>query len=148
MTETAKVTHNQAKARSIYNRLIKDNIFYTGISKNLAIALIELGIDSSTTDKLSVEKLQEIRVEELKNFNSKILQAELKNQKLQEQFDVVKNKLKESEKNYQKQMDRFLNSEMNETARSHCESQLKLLLPAHKAYEELAAIGNEGSGDE
>ncbi|WP_017864647.1 hypothetical protein [Lactococcus lactis] len=59
MTEIEKVTDNQAKARSIYNSLIKDNIFYTGISKNLAIALIELGIDSSTTDKLSVEKLQE-----------------------------------------------------------------------------------------
>ncbi|MDT2944293.1 hypothetical protein P7H98_13135 [Lactococcus lactis] len=59
MTEIEKVTNNQAKARSIYNSLIKDNIFYTGISKNLAIALIELGIDSSTTDKLSVEKLQE-----------------------------------------------------------------------------------------
>lgn len=58
MTEIEKVTNNQAKARSIYNSLIKDNIFYTGISKNLAIALIELGIDSSTTDKLSVEKLQ------------------------------------------------------------------------------------------
>lgn len=57
--EIEKVTNNQAKARSIYNSLIKDNIFYTGISKNLAIALIELGIDSSTTDKLSVEKLQE-----------------------------------------------------------------------------------------
>lgn len=95
------------------------------------------------TNQLSVEKLQEIRVEELKNFNSKILQAELKNQKLQKQFDVVKNELKESEKKYQKQMDRFLNSEMNETARSHCESQLKLLLPAHKAYEALAAIGGD-----
>ncbi|WP_259683798.1 hypothetical protein [Lactococcus cremoris] len=59
MTEIEKVTNNQAKARSIYNSLIKDNIFYTGISKNLAIALIELGIDSSTTDRLSVEKLQE-----------------------------------------------------------------------------------------
>ena len=59
MTEIEKVTNNQAKARSIYNSLIKDNIFYTGISKNLAIALIELGIDSSATDKLSVEKLQE-----------------------------------------------------------------------------------------
>ncbi|WP_282799252.1 hypothetical protein [Lactococcus lactis] len=59
MTEIEKVTDNQAKARSIYNSLIKDNIFYTGISKNIAIALIELGIDSSTTDKLSVEKLQE-----------------------------------------------------------------------------------------
>lgn len=59
MTEIEKVTNNQAKARSIYNSLIKDNIFYTGISKNLAIALIELGIDSSITDKLSVEKIQE-----------------------------------------------------------------------------------------
>ncbi len=38
-------------------------------------------------DKLSVEKLQEIRVEELKDFNSKILQAELKNQKLQNELD-------------------------------------------------------------
>lgn len=59
MTEIEKVTNSQAKARSIYNSLIKDNIFYTGISKNLAIALIELGIDSSATDNLSVEKLQE-----------------------------------------------------------------------------------------
>ena len=41
----------------------------------------------SSTDKLSVEKLQEIRVEELKDFNSKILQAELKNQKLQNELD-------------------------------------------------------------
>lgn len=57
--EIEKVTNNQAKARSIYNSLIKDNIFYIGISKNLAIALIELGIDSSTTDNLSVDKLQE-----------------------------------------------------------------------------------------
>lgn len=44
-------------------------------------------IDSSTTDKLSVEKLQEIRVEELKDFNSKILQAELKNQGLKKELD-------------------------------------------------------------
>ena len=44
----------------------------------------------SDTDKLSVEKLQEIRVEELKDFNSKILQAELKNQKLQEQLNTAK----------------------------------------------------------
>ncbi|WP_428815737.1 hypothetical protein [Lactococcus lactis] len=36
---------------------------------------------------LSVEKLQEIRVEELKDFNSKILQAELKNRKLQEELE-------------------------------------------------------------
>ena len=64
MTEIEKVTNNQAKARSIYNSLIKNNIFYTGISKNLAIALIELGIDSSTTDKLSVEKLIEKEIKD------------------------------------------------------------------------------------
>lgn len=70
------------------------------------------------------------------------LQAE-RNQKLQEQLNTAKKALTESEKMYQKQMDRFLNSEMNESARSHCESQLKLLFPAHKAYEALAAIGGD-----
>ncbi|WP_058208828.1 hypothetical protein, partial [Lactococcus lactis] len=54
---------------------------------------------SAHTDKLSVEKLQE-------------------------QLNTAKIALTESEKMYQKQMDRFLNSEMNESARSHCESQL------------------------
>ena len=78
---------------------------------------------SAHTDKLSVEKLQE-------------------------QLNTAKKALTEIEEKYQKQMDRFLNSEMNESARSHCESQLKLLFPAHKAYEALAAIGDEGSGDE
>lgn len=73
---------------------------------------------SAHTDKLSVEKLQE-------------------------QLNTAKKALTESEKMYQKQMDRFLNSEMNESARSHCESQLKLLFPAHKAYEALAAIGGD-----
>ena len=78
----------------------------------------ECSDNSSATDKLSVEKLQE-------------------------QLNTAKKALTESEKMYQKQMDRFLNSEMNESARSHCESQLKLLFPAHKAYEVLAAIGGE-----
>ncbi|AJA58201.1 hypothetical protein QI18_10405 [Lactococcus lactis subsp. lactis] len=73
---------------------------------------------SAHTDKLSVEKLQE-------------------------QLNTAKIALTESEKMYQKQMDRFLNSEMNESARSHCESQLKLLKPAHKAYQALAAIGGD-----
>lgn len=86
--------------------------------------LVEKGLSQaskipSTTDKLSVEKLQE-------------------------QLNTAKKALKESEKMYQKQMDRFLNSEVNESARSHCESQLKLLFPAHKAYEALAAIGGDG----
>ncbi len=64
-------------------------------------------------------------------------------EKLHEQLNTAKKALTESEKMYQKQMDRFLNSEMNESARSHCESQLKLLFPAHKAYEVLAAIGGD-----
>ena len=53
---------------------------------------------SAHTDKLSVEKIQEIRVEELKDFNSKILQAELKNQKLQKEIDAVKKYIEESYK--------------------------------------------------
>lgn len=64
----------------------------------------------------------------------------LRAEKLQEQLNTAKKALTESEEKYQKQMDRFLNSEMNESARSHCESQLKLLFPAHKAFEALAAI--------
>lgn len=64
-------------------------------------------------------------------------------EKLQEQLNTAKKALTESEIMYQKQMDRFLNSEMNESARSHCESQLKLLFPAHKAYDALAAIGGD-----
>ena len=51
-----------------------------------------------TTDKLLLEKLQEIRVEELKDFNSKILQAELKNQKLQKEIDAAKKYIEESYK--------------------------------------------------
>ena len=53
---------------------------------------------SAHTDKLSAEKLQEIRVEELKDFNSKILQAELKNQKLQKEIDAAKKYIEESYK--------------------------------------------------
>ncbi|ARE11642.1 hypothetical protein [Lactococcus lactis] len=52
----------------------------------------------SYTDELSVEKLQEIRVEELKDFNSKILQAELENQKLQKEIDAAKKYIEESYK--------------------------------------------------
>lgn len=51
-----------------------------------------------STDEKTVEKLQEIRVEELKDFNSKILQAELKNQKLQKEIDAAKKYIEESYK--------------------------------------------------
>ena len=107
MTEIEKVTNNQAKARSIYNSLIKDNIFYTGISKNLAIALIELGIESSTTDKLSVEKLQE-------------------------QLNTAKKALKEIQ-----QLKR------RDTTNLGMINKLQTI-----AKDALAAIGNEGRGDE
>ncbi|MEI3641982.1 hypothetical protein [Lactococcus cremoris] len=110
MTEIEKATNNQAKARSIYNSLIKDNIFYTGISKNLAIALIELGIDSSTTDRLSVEKLQEhllpykkemvqkiidekmqlVIADEFLKLHKESLTAIRENDKLQEQLNTAK----------------------------------------------------------
>ncbi|WMX71726.1 hypothetical protein [Lactococcus cremoris] len=76
-------------------------------------------------------------------YDSKYLELINKVEKLQEQPNTAKKALTESEKMYQKQMDRFLNSEMNESARSHCESQLKLLFPAYKAYEALAAIGGD-----
>lgn len=170
MTEIEKVTNNQAKARSIYNSLIKDNIFYTGISKNLAIALIELGIDSSTTDKLSVEKLQEIRVEELKDFNSKILQAELKNQKLQKEIDAAKKYIEESykaDKEDNKLLDLIIEAVAklksdNETLKKalteivnandnlflNVDGRGDLDTALDNARDALAAIGNEGSGDE
>lgn len=58
-----------------------------------------------------------------------------------EKINVVEDILRKSEEAYQKQTDRFFNSELNESARSHCENQLKLLYPAHKAYQELLKIG-------
>lgn len=117
----------------------------------------------NATDKLSVEKLQEhllpykketvqkirdekmqlVTADEFLKLHKESLTAIRENDKLQEQLNTAKKALTESEKKYQKQMDRFLNSEMNESARSHCESQLKLLFPAHKAYEALAAFGGD-----
>jgi len=46
-----------------------------------------LPVVPSDTDKLPFEKLQEIRIKELKDFNSTILQVKLENQKLQKQLD-------------------------------------------------------------
>ena len=88
MTETAKevIDRLQGEAGDAtggeVNRLV-----FSGLDVHEMLNEIEQAID---TDKLSVEKLQEIRVEELKDFNSKILQAELKNQKLQEQLNTAK----------------------------------------------------------
>ncbi|MCT0059710.1 hypothetical protein EFK41_13570, partial [Lactococcus lactis subsp. lactis] len=94
---------------------------------------------SAHTDKLSVEKLQEhllpyskemvqkirdekmqlVTADEFLKLHKESLTAIRENDKLQEQLNTAKKALTESEKMYQKQMDRFLNSEMNESARSH-----------------------------
>ncbi|MDT2886386.1 hypothetical protein [Lactococcus lactis] len=158
MTEIEKVTNNQAKARSIYNSLIKDNIFYTGISKNLAIALIELGIDSSTTDKLSVEKLQEhllpykkemvqkirdekmqlVTADEFVKLHKESLTAIRENDKLQEQLNTAKYFFKNI-----LDVNPNLHGGNSVMHLKNCVRVMKI--SAEKA---LAAIGNEGSGDE
>ncbi|MCT0030616.1 hypothetical protein EFK22_11025, partial [Lactococcus lactis subsp. lactis] len=91
---------------------------------------------SAHTDKLSVEKLQEhllpyskemvqkirdekmqlVTADEFLKLHKESLTAIRENDKLQEQLNTAKKALTESEKMYQKQMDRFLNSEMNESA--------------------------------
>lgn len=65
----------------------KENFIFTSES-SFANKVLDEGhyICFTCEDELSVEKLQEIRVEELKDFNSKILQAELKNQELQKEL--------------------------------------------------------------
>ena len=102
MTETAK-----SKIKNFKNQITEKfnvgeaNGFRTYIGKLSPINVLDMLDDierSVTTDKLSVEKLQEIRVEELKDFNSKILQAELKNQKLQKEIDAAKKYIEESYK--------------------------------------------------
>lgn len=124
--------------------------------------------------KLSVEKLQEIRVEELKDFNSKILQAELKNQKLQKEIDAAKKYIEESykaDKEDNKLLDLIIeavaklksdNETLKKALTEEIESIEKYLdkygmssygANTRQAYLEglkkaLAAIGNEGSGDE
>ncbi|MDT2917614.1 hypothetical protein P7H93_13850 [Lactococcus lactis] len=172
MTEIEKVTNNQAKARSIYNSLIKDNIFYTGISKNLAIALIELGIDSSTTDKLSVEKLQEqlntakkyidnledhllpyskemiqkirdekmqlVTVDEFVKLHKESLTAIRENDKLQEQLNTAKYFFKNI-------LDVNPNLHGGNSV-MHLKNCVRVM--KNSAEKALAAIGNEGSGDE
>lgn len=94
-----------------------------------------------------IEKLQgennELRNEIARLSQQTQVDYKLAYEESQEQLNTAKKALTESEKMYQKQMDRFLNSETNESARSHCESQLKLLFPAHKAYDALAAIGGD-----
>ncbi|QGJ84855.1 hypothetical protein [Lactococcus phage P1045] len=63
----------------------------------LAVDYIEK-VTGENIDVVLAEKLQEIRVEELKDFNSKILQAELENQKLQKEIDAAKKYIEESYK--------------------------------------------------
>lgn len=170
MTETVK-ERIENEIKSVEKRLHRGRndgkTYNTGVKEGLMIARAHV-IDSDTTDKLSVEKLEPIGYYngahgflhdefdkdcycqggcymEAVYTESQVKKLTDENtvEKLQEQLNTAKKALTESEKMYQKQMDRFLNSEMNESARSHCESQLKLLFPAHKAYEALAAIGGD-----
>jgi hypothetical protein len=169
MTETAKEPMDEEIARLAYEELVIEHPGYAALPEAMAKALIRLGVNNGirfstlTTDKLSVEKLQEhllpykkemvqkiidekmqlVTADEFLKLHKESLTAIRENDNLQEQLNTAKKALAESEKMYQKQMDRFLNSEMNESARSHCESQLKLLFPAHKAYDALAAIGGD-----
>lgn len=96
MTETAKERIYRKTLENTRDRL--DDFEEQYANKEVYSAfdeltgIVEKGLSQASkipvsTDKLSVEKLQEIRVEELKDFNSKILQAELKNQKLQNELD-------------------------------------------------------------
>lgn len=120
------MTQEKAKELLRKTKVIRDNFYPEPVEP-----------DHEDELKITFEFLSEV-INYLENDTDK-----LSVEKLQEQLNTVKKALTESEKKYQKQMDRFLNSEMNETARSHCESQLKLLLPAHKAYAALAAIGGD-----
>lgn len=92
--ETAKAVIDRLQGEAGYaTGGYVDRLVFSGLDVHEMLNEIEQAID---TDKLSVEKLQEIRVEELKDFNSKILQAELKNQKLQEQLNTAKKALTEA----------------------------------------------------
>jgi hypothetical protein len=164
MTETAK----ERIYREALEKVSRSLPVNSELDLVIAEALIKAKYLPATTDKLSVEKLEPIgyyngahgflhdefdkdcycqggcSMEAVYTESQvKKLTDEKTVEKLQEQLNTTKKALTESEKMYQKQMDRFLNSEMNESARSHCESQLKLLFPAHKAYEALAAIGGD-----
>ncbi|KST91140.1 prophage pi3 protein 34 [Lactococcus lactis subsp. lactis] len=85
MTETAKRVIDRLQGEAGYATGGEvDRLVFSGLDVHEMLNEIEQAID---TDKLSVEKLQEIRVEELKDFNSKILQAELKNKELKKELD-------------------------------------------------------------
>ncbi|KST92519.1 prophage pi3 protein 34 [Lactococcus lactis subsp. lactis] len=85
MTETAKAVIDRLQGEAGYATGGEvDRLVFSGLDVHEMLNEIEQAID---TDKLSVEKLQEIRVEELKDFNSKILQAELKNKELKKELD-------------------------------------------------------------
>ena len=96
MTETAK--------ERIYREALENVSRSLPVNSELDLAIGEALIKAKylpdDTDKLSVEKLQEIRITELKDFNSKILQAELKNQKLQEHLNTAKKALTEISNHY------------------------------------------------
>lgn len=136
MTQTAKeLIENEVKSveNSISRGRQYGKTYKAGVREGLIIALAH--IQNATTlvtsdDTVTIDR--EIYDLLINKVN-----------KQREQIGLAIEELEEPEEKYRKQMDRFLNSEMNESARSHCETQLKLLFPAHKAYNKLAEIGGE-----
>lgn len=136
MTKTAKeLIENELKSveKSISTGRQCGKTYKYGVREGLMIALAQ--IQNATTLVTSDETVT-IDKEVYDLLINKV-------NKQREQIGIAVEELEESEEKYRKQMDRFKNSEMNESARSHCETQLKLLFPAHKAYHKLAEIGGE-----
>lgn len=136
MTQTAKeLIENEVKSveKGISSGRQYGKTYKYGVREGLMIALAH--IQNAATLVIS---------EETVTINKNVYDLLInKVSKQREQITVAVEELEESEEKYRKQMDRFKNSEMNESARSHCETQLKLLFPAHKAYHKLAEIGGE-----
>lgn len=96
MTETAKERIYREFIETIATDKQGLKVIPLGELMEIAQITLEKAKDiPSSTEEISVDKLQEIRVAELKDFSRKILQGELKNQKLQEQLSTAKKALTE-----------------------------------------------------
>ncbi|WP_339000528.1 hypothetical protein VNN37_02380 [Lactococcus garvieae] len=136
MTKTAKeLIENEVKSveNSISTGRQCGKTYKSGVREGLMIALAHI---QNTSTLVTSEETVTIN----KNVYDLLIN---KVNKQREQIGLAIEELEEPEEKYRKQMDRFKNSDMNESAQSHCETQLKLLFPAHKAYNKLAEIGGE-----
>ena len=130
--KTMKLALVELSDENIYDNT---GFFANEYAKNL-VEQLDAGEIETIVERCN-RNLQEIRVEELKDFNSKILQAELKNQKLQEQLNTAKYFFKNI-------LD--VNPNLNKGHVSHLENCVRVM--KNSAKKALTAIGNEGSGDE